>query len=328
MRACLPAIGLTIVLLAVVGVRFDRQPVLPTGALWAEAASDASSDNENYAAYVSFFRGQGDRLKVGVPFLYRPLLPLLAAPIPLAPTTAIDLLDVLCLELALLLLLRRIAVLGFARREVWAGGALFALSFPTFYYGATGLVDPAAILLLTAGAASASSGKWLVTGLILAVGAVAKETTVILLPVAAVLLWFDKQRGRAPRLAVLAGLGLCFLLPFVVVRFLNRDVGSHLWLPHLWRIGHNLRPRALLSVLLKHRALVPAGRLLLQARRGIRLLAWLPIGGGTILLGASSLPLRPSLDLLTRTESKAPEALVLFGRHLLPKCHLWLRSAC
>jgi hypothetical protein len=111
-------------------------------------------------------------------------------------------------------------------------------------------VDPAAILLLTAGAASASSGKWLVTGLILAVGAVAKETTVILLPVAATLLWFDKQRGLAPRLAVLAGLGLCFLLPFVVVRFLNRDVGSHLWLPHLWRMGHNLRPRALLSVLL------------------------------------------------------------------------------
>jgi hypothetical protein len=242
-------IGLAILLLVVISVRFDRRAVLPPGALWQDGPAEVS-DARNYCAYVSFFRGVGSRREVGTPFLYRPLLPLLAAPLPLSPMTALDVLNVVFLELALFLLLGQLAARGFGLRERWAGGALFVVSFPTFYYGAAGLVDPAAILALAGGATAAGRRRWLATGLVLTVGSLAKETTLILLPVAATILWCDEGSRAARKLATFAGLLLCFAVPFVALRIANRDVGMHLWLADIWRVRYNLRPRALASVVL------------------------------------------------------------------------------
>jgi len=118
MRARLPFLVLPVLLLAVLLARFDRRELLPPGALWAAGPAHLS-DAANYSAYVGYFRGEGSRREVRVPFLYRPLTPLLAAPLPFPARTAINVLNVLLLELALLLLLWRLSALGFGLALRW-----------------------------------------------------------------------------------------------------------------------------------------------------------------------------------------------------------------
>ena len=65
--------------------------------------------------------------------------------------TAINLVNLAALLCALLFTLRNIAWLGLGFAHQMFGGALFVISFPTFYYAAIGYVDPALICFLTLG---------------------------------------------------------------------------------------------------------------------------------------------------------------------------------
>ncbi len=192
------------------------------------------------------------------PFCFRPLAPLIASVIPAPPLTALDILDLVSLLGTLFLLDHVMRRLGYEARARVVGGAVFAVSFPTLYYGAIGFVDPVAILSVTAFMACVLQERpmWLIS-LLAVLASLVKETNVAfsILPLA-----YHLARGRRapadlwpaavlPVACAAAVLGVHALAPF-------RDPGF-IWTFRLSSIRENLiRPRTYVSLALT--ALVPA----------------------------------------------------------------------
>lgn len=221
------------------GLRFDKH---------ARVVPAPPGDEVAYAEYVRYFRGH--EAAVYPATSWRPLTPLLAAVLPARPETAINLVNVLALLAVVVVLYRVARRLGAGPGAAWTGAALFVFSFPTFYYGAIGYVDPPALLLTALGLAALLNGRWLLLALWIGLGAAAKETTLVLFGPIAVHLWHTQPRDRA--LALLIGLLAVFLAVTAVVRWnAPGPDGPLFWAPSSDLLDGNLgRGRAWLSGLL------------------------------------------------------------------------------
>lgn len=253
MKIRVAAIAAILVLVCI--PRFQMWDPGPVGRLAAGAKDfpwGHPIDVEGYERLVHYFRGQAPADSMISPFCFRPLAPAVAAVLPASPGVAINLFDLACL-LACALLLERIgARVGLGGRGRWAAGLMFALSFPAFYYGTIGFIDPAAILfaaLMLLLVLRGSGPALLVPAMVLAV--LAKETNAAfaLLPLATLFHGEGKAWGAlgmaALLLAVAAGTHL-------IVRLAAPFPGHELfWSPSLSAAVENLsRPRTFLSLLL------------------------------------------------------------------------------
>jgi len=175
--------AVTVLLVLVCLPRFNR--MWDPGSLRGAAAIDAPVghpiDVEGYARLVRYFRGDLPAAALIAPFCYRPLGPALAAGLPAAPVTAINLVNLASLAGVVWLLDAVGGLAGLRSRGQWAVGLLFVFSFPTFYYGTIGFIDPIALataalvlLLVIRGAPMAA----LIPAIALAT--LAKETNVAL----------------------------------------------------------------------------------------------------------------------------------------------------
>ncbi|MCJ7750135.1 MAG: hypothetical protein MUQ65_03420 [Armatimonadetes bacterium] len=226
--------------------RFNRQEVLSPR--WIpdsrRPAPRASTDATQYAAQVMHFRGEAMHRKLRAPFAYRPLAPFLASRLPLKPMTALNLVNIAALLVALACIDGTIAALGLGASSRLAGAALFTFSFPVFYYGAIGYVDPVAIACISAGVLFIVRQQWWALALVLVIGALTKETTIVLLPAAVARLALGPgtiRRKAAVSVAMLA----CFAAATVLARGLAPGTGTHLWTPSLAALARNAsRPRA------------------------------------------------------------------------------------
>ena len=196
-----------VLLLLVCLPRFNMWDPGPIGR-WTAAARNTPwghpIDVEGYARFVEYARGREPAGRMLAPFAYRPLAPAIAALMPGSATTAINLLNVASL-LAVLLLLEQIGRrAGLGGRGRWAAGLMFACSFPAFYYGAIGFIDPVAMLLatlfllLTLGRAPT-----LVLVVVMSLAVLAKETNAVfaLLPPGFAFARDGRGRGAATRTA-------------------------------------------------------------------------------------------------------------------------------
>lgn len=247
------AVGLvTLLLVAVVAVtapRFDQRDIGPLASLTGTESDGNLGDAAQYIRYVEVIRGEAETLPPA-PFRYRPLAPLLAAPLPFEPMTAINVVNVAALTagaLALFVMLRR---LGTADRAALAGSLLFVVSFPTFYYGAIGYVDPLAIAVVVATLAAVVADRRAIALVLLVLAALAREATLIVIPAALAWAWASWGSHRAVGKWAAVWLG-AFLAVTAAVRVGLQAPGTNVWEPSIEVLRANVtRPRTWLSAAL------------------------------------------------------------------------------
>ncbi len=232
-------VGLAVLLVLVCLPRFNRWDLgvarwTSSGQLSKEMLSDAGG----YVKTVEYFRGERDATELSTPFQYRPLVPLLASWLPFAPMTSLNVVNVLALIAALVAIWVTVGRLGYDLPAKVVGGALFVLSFPTFYYGAIGIVDPAAILFVAVGVMCIVQRHWLAVVIILAVGVLAKETVAVLIPATCVAL-LTKQERLWRSLIITGACVIVFILAYKSVRIVMPGE-VYIWLPSWSRLSRNV----------------------------------------------------------------------------------------
>jgi hypothetical protein len=261
-------LGLSVVLLLVTAPRFDQRDLGVVANLTGTEQGGNRADAEHYVRYVEVLRGEAEELPPA-PFRYRPLAPVLAAPLPVGPLTAINVVNLVALAAASVGLWKLVRLLGLSERHADVGCLLFIVSFPTFYYGTIGYVDPVAIALTTWGVWAVLADRRLLVVLLVALGAVTRESTVILPALGVV--WLGRTGQGSRRLVwSLVWLGT-FVATAVTVRAVLYDSGTNVWRPSLDTAVDNLtRPRTWLSATLTLGVPVALILLRIPGRHGLR----------------------------------------------------------
>jgi len=199
----------------------------------------AAGDEEVYAHYVEFFRGDTVTGPLTSASTWRPLVPFIAALLPFAPMTAINLVNVASLLFALFMLARILEWFALPRGYHLAGCALFIFSFPTLYYGSIGYVDPMLLGLVTLGVYLILSRRWIAFTLLLLPGVLAKEGIVVLLPPALFFLILGENSRRKwlfPVVWILIYVGLSL----AVRRFAPGVAYDQFWVPSTEKLIENV----------------------------------------------------------------------------------------
>jgi hypothetical protein len=223
-----PGIGLFILSCALILLclpRFDRRD-----AGFQSLTTATLGDSDEYVGMVQYFRGEKPAADLHTPYTYRPLVPLLAAALPLEAITAIDVIDLLFLLAGLWILYRLLERLRVDPAARWIGCGLFVVSFPTFYYGTIGNIDPVLICLLAAGVFCILDNRWIVFAAVLVAGAFVKETIVLLIPMLAAYTFFGKKLRSRHGLYLLF-ITVLFIGAYLAARAVIPTGSSYVWMP-------------------------------------------------------------------------------------------------
>ncbi len=248
------ALGLLLVI--VVLPRFNLRDAGPIAKFTAGATATQYGLPLDVAGYVrlgQYFRHEMPADSLIPPYCYRLLVPIAASALPWSVLTSINVLDVVSLLLAFILLDRLMRRMGLSIRASTMGIVLFVVSFPTFYYGPIGFLDPVCVMLITAmllAIIEVGPGGGVFTGLFV-VGVLVKETNaaMALLPS----IWAAATaRPMAPairRTTILVAVALAILIAIrLAAPFPSR---GWFWAPHITAVLENLtRPRAIISLVL------------------------------------------------------------------------------
>lgn len=242
---------LLLALALVIYPRFNRQDIGPLKSSIVGRASDGTpsmGDAPEYVNCVRYYRGEISKNQLTTPFAYRAGVPYVAALLPVKdPMTAINCINYIGLALALFFLHKTMLGMGYGFREVVIGDFIFVFSFPVFYYGAIGLVDPVWLTALAAGLFCLYRQQWVWLCGVVAVGALIRETTIVLVVVTAVYLLVVSPRRWFLIMTLVA---LAFVLPSMGTRIAFDDLGHYVWKPSLFYLHQNLRLRAAAAMLL------------------------------------------------------------------------------
>ena len=195
-----------------------------------KCSSHYLEDAGHYIRYVEFFRGIPIARPIPAPITYRLFVPFVASLLPFDPMTAINILNIFSLLAGLffLNLLLRYLQFSFSRQVI--GSLLFIFSFPPFYYGAIGYIDPVVICFLTLGVYLIVTEKWLPLLLLFILSAFVKETLIILLPVTFTALLYHTYPWKK-KISLFLGLSLSFLVTYQIIRLYNPAANSFFWWP-------------------------------------------------------------------------------------------------
>ncbi len=218
---------------------------------WPRFNLDTGGDQQHYIDVVQYLRGQTDFSTLNAPFAYRLAGPLLASLLPLEPMTALNIVNLLALGITALLIQRTILLLPRSLEAAFAGAALFVFSFPTFYYGTIGYVDPVLILFLALFVFGCCSQKHSLIATAFLLGCLAKESMLLTVPAYVAFVWSQPRHTRMRHLmwaaAVLAaGTTVVFAMRWFIP--LDHDLTRVPSLPVLF--FNASRPRAWFSTLL------------------------------------------------------------------------------
>jgi hypothetical protein len=141
--------------------------------------------------------------------------------------------------------------LGFSDWTRTMGLILFTVSFPTFYYGTIGFVDPPSVSLITLSAHLTLRRRYVAVGAIGLLAVLVKETNAVIALLPLLHAWANRALNlRTVGLTVgcLAGAAVTTIALRLVTPFPNPEF---FWTPYWSSMSENLtRPRALLSLLL------------------------------------------------------------------------------
>jgi hypothetical protein len=168
--------------------RFNRNPLIIKRGL---------DDAAYYIAYVEYFRGETPSTILAPASNWRPLIPFLSSLLPFSPLTSINIINIVCLLATLMIFNKILSLLNVKENLIWAGGLMFVLSFPVFYYSTIGYIDPGVLLFCTLGCYLTIQKKWNWLFLIIIFGLLAKETIFVVVPPAIVYLFISTGRTKA-----------------------------------------------------------------------------------------------------------------------------------
>jgi hypothetical protein len=242
-------------------------------------------DDICYVYLTQYFRGETveDPANMRPPYAYRIAVPLVAAALrPLDERVAIALVNLLLLIATIPALYLIATRLGFSEAGRLLTTLLFPLSFPLFYYGTVGYVDAAAIAIIIFGWLAMLKRRYALLGIVVLVGALVKEVTGLLIPMAVVTRLWQQPKPEVGRALVLGAVLLAvYLAALFGVRAIFQFGEYEYPGPSLSAVLANVtRPRAMAAViltllpLLVGLALLPAaGRVTMSPDRGDRF-AW------------------------------------------------------
>lgn len=250
---------LIVVMGVVLFTRFDRLDRFGVDAFTTkgEPASQALADAGKYINHVKYFRGEVDAGALRAPWAYRPLPTFLASALPFKAITAINVLNFIFLALGLLFLLKTLAVIGLDKRFITFGGLAYVLSFPVFFYGSIGYIDPVLVGMLGIGQYFILTRQNTLFFAMLLLGSLVKDPYIIILPA-----WFIyqiiSQKGVILRMGAIS---VFAMIVFVSIIYLVRQVtpvdAGFFWHPTQEYLNFNLyRPNAWITSVL---TLVPFG---------------------------------------------------------------------
>src|SRR3972149_6515898 len=224
---------LSLCLLAILVLRVNRNIDLSDATLTIAEIGDAAQ----YIGLVYHFRGEAPRTTLMAPFVYRPLVPMLAALLPFDAHTAINILNALALLAALWFLYLIMAPLGIHPLLRLVGCELFVFSLPVVYFAVNAYVDAVLIGLLTVGFYCILTNRYGLAGAIIMVGCLAKETVIILFPVWLVHAWLNNRR----QIYLIALIVFLTAGVQVAIRVINSGYPVSLsWLPSPDKLRENL----------------------------------------------------------------------------------------
>lgn len=142
-----------------------------------------SSDAEQYTLLGEFFRG-GSVADLRAPFAYRVLEPLIASFLPWEIGRSMVAINMLAFAGAVVAIDQIVVLRHGSERERLVAALLSIVSFPACYYVALGTVDALALFFLAVGTWAILTGQTWVASFVVLLGALTKESTVILLAVA------------------------------------------------------------------------------------------------------------------------------------------------
>lgn len=250
---------LTIVIVALIIPRWNRQDLFIskfTGSDSRDLASktqykdiDFSIDSYEYVQYVNFFRGEDVKSEIGPPYTYRFLIPFVASFFPTDPLTSLNIINLLFLFIGLIYLLKTLKLLDYNDKTIFYTGLIYSFSFPVFYYGTVGILDPVLIGSIQLGIYLLLKDKFVSLNTLIFFMATANEKIVVLLPV--IFIYHFKKSGFKDSI-------FYTLVPFVlsvVGIFLARGLAPDS-INYVWKIDFNTlldnlsRPRTYLSLIL------------------------------------------------------------------------------
>ena len=205
-------------------------------------------DAIEYADYVEFFRGDVALSEVRAPFVYRPIIPAIASILPISDAqSAVAVLCILCLCLTVPILFSIFSSVDIGRKGSLLGVLIFAMSFPVFFFGPTGILDATTIFGIAIVSLSLLKRKWIIAALLIFVFTLVKETVVVSLFAAAGMLLSDRDKHSWPRIAMLFGASA---IAFVGIRLLIHVGSLSIWSPSIARFIGNLRFRSFAGIAL------------------------------------------------------------------------------
>lgn len=244
LRIVMPLL-LVLSLLLVVTPRFNRMESGLLGKITSkgDVSSEKIGDAKYYITYVEWFRGEGVTDLIA-PWSCRLMSPAIASLLPFDPMTSLNVVNIVALLVALMFLY---LILGRMKFGYWwriIGCFLFVFSFPVFYYGTIGYVDPVVICFLMIGTYFVLAERWVYLFVTIILGTLAKEAIVVLIPFIVMYLMVKRfERGKQVRLIV--AYCLAFAVTYLLIKVLNPGVDDYTRLPNMENTMLNLtRPRA------------------------------------------------------------------------------------
>lgn len=227
--------------------RFNRQDAMV--GQWTGGKDGANLDSAEYEQLVRFIRHEVPKEGLEAPFCYRPIVPLIASVLPLQPNTSMNVVNAALLLLSLLILHNILSLPGVQPWKRLLGDGLFVFSFPLFYYGTIGGVDPGALFILTIGLWAILQDRPVATLAIIAIGVLVKETSVLLIPV-----WLTRLLLQGKPLRHVVSYGACAATSVILASWAIRTAApesTYVWVPSLKRLIFNsTRSRSWVSMLL------------------------------------------------------------------------------
>lgn len=162
------------------------------------------NDASYFKAYVEHFRGETPTDVIRPASNWRLLVPLLASPLPFDPLSSLNLINLLCVAASIPFLFFSVLKISASGALSWLGCWLFIFSFPTFYYSTIGYVDPGVMLCTAAVLYFTLCQNRLGVFLFFALGCLAKETIVLVIPFVVGYNWFHSKKQTVVVLFLLA----------------------------------------------------------------------------------------------------------------------------
>lgn len=218
-----------------------------------------SPDAFAYIAGIEYLRGNADQSVLSAPFAYRVLPLWLASLLPdsVPPRAALDIVNLAFLYLGLFYLYLILKKSKVSYNLIILALLLYVVSFPVFYYGMSGLIDPVAIGLLyamlyfsnTATHSSATKNNIIVYILLFLAG-LTKESLIVVIPVLGL---FDYRLTRKKIRSV--SNTVIYSVIFIMTYFIARNIlpvsSGYGWAVSIDTIIGNLaRPRMYFSTIL------------------------------------------------------------------------------